>query len=79
MAEIYRIRVQGDLGNRWSDWLGGLDVQCGGDGTTELVGPIVDQAALHGVIARIRDLGVPLLGVDRVDESHGSPREATGE
>lgn len=77
MIEIYRIRVKGDLGERWSDWLGGLEIQGGADGTTELVGPIVDQAALHGVIARIRDLGLPLLGVDRVTESQGSPREAT--
>lgn len=65
MNEIYRIRVQGHLADRWSDWLEGLAIERRSDGATELVGPLVDQAALHGVIARIRDLGLPLLAVDR--------------
>jgi hypothetical protein len=72
MGDIYRVRVRGHLDDRWSDWLGGLDVQREDDGTTVLVGPVVDQAALHGVIAQIRDLGLPLLSVDRVVESDGS-------
>lgn len=74
MDEIYRIHVRGRLDDRWADWLGGLAIRHHADGTTELIGPIVDQAALHGVIARIRDLGLPLLTVDRVA---GSP-DATG-
>jgi hypothetical protein len=72
MGEIYRIRVSGHLDDRWSDWLGGLAVQRQVNGTTVLVGPVVDQAALHGVIGRIRDLGLPLLEVSRVDESPSS-------
>ena len=68
MAEIYRIRVRGHLADRWSNWLEGLAVQRDGDGTTVLVGPIVDQAALHGVLARIRDLGLELLSVSRAVE-----------
>ena len=68
MTETYSIRVRGHLADRWSDELGGLAVQLHDDGTTALVGPIVDQAALHGVLARIRDLGLPLLAVDRVAE-----------
>ena len=72
MEDTYRIRVSGHLDDRWSDWLEGLAIQRQDDGTTVLVGPVVDQAALHGVIARIRDLGLPLLAVDRVAESHGS-------
>src|SRR5687768_10362144 len=81
MDEIYRIRVRGHLDDRWSDWFGGLDLQREDDGTTLLVGPIVDQAALHGLIARIRDLGLPLLAVDRVTEADGRapPRGRGGE
>jgi hypothetical protein len=69
---IYRICVAGHLDDHWSDPLGGLAIQRQSDGTTLLVGPIVDQAALHGVIARIRDLGLPLLAVDRMAESQGT-------
>jgi hypothetical protein len=70
MDDIYRIHVRGQLDDHWSDWLEGLAIQRQADGTTLLVGPVIDQAALHGVIARIRDLGLPLLAVDRVTESH---------
>ena len=72
MDETYRIRVRGHLDDRWIDWFGGLEFQREDDGTTVLVGPIVDQAALHGVIKGIRDLGLPLLAVDRVTASEGS-------
>jgi hypothetical protein len=71
VAETYRFRVSGHLDDRWSDWFGGLAVQRRDDGTTLLVGPVVDQAALHGVIALIRDLGLPLLSVRRAAEPHG--------
>ena len=71
MVETYRILVRGHLEDRWSDWLEGLAVQRQEDGTTLLVGPVVDQAALHGIIIRIRDLGLPLLSVSRVVESDG--------
>lgn len=68
MSETYRIHIGGHLDECWSDLLGGLTIQLQDDGTTLLVGPITDQAALHGVIARIRDLALPLLSVYRVDE-----------
>ena len=66
MGDTYRIRVRGHLDDRWSDWLGGLVIHLQEDGTTVLIVPVVDQAALHGVIIRIRDLGLPLLSVSRV-------------
>jgi hypothetical protein len=66
MAETYRILVDGHLDTCWTDWLGGLVIHHQEDGTTLLVGPLTDQAALHGVLARIRDLALPLLSVHRV-------------
>ena len=71
MVDTYRVRVKGHLNDRWSDWLGGLAIHLQEDGTTLLVGPIVDQAALHGVLIRIRDLGLPLLLVNRAAEPNG--------
>jgi len=69
MSDTYELRVKGHLDDRWSEWLGGLAVQCQEDGTTVLVGPVVDQAALHGLIKKVRDLGLPLLSVKRTDTS----------
>ena len=71
MGDTYRVQVRGHLDDRWSDWLAGLVIQRQDDGTTVLVGPVVDQAALHGVLARIRDLNLLLLTVDCAAESHG--------
>ena len=71
MDDIYEFRVKGHREDPWSDCLGGLAIRRQADGTTLLVGPIVDQAALHGVIIRIRDLGVPLLSVRRALEPGG--------
>ena len=68
MVETYRIRVKGHLDDRWSDWLGDMTLHLQEDGTTLLVGPVVDQVALHGLIIRIRDLGLPLLSVRRLAE-----------
>ncbi len=75
MGDTYCFRVKGHLDDRWSDWFGGLAVHPQEDGTTVLVGPVIDQAALHGVIARIRDLGLPLLSVTREDGPHGAAGE----
>ncbi len=63
----YQIRVQGVLDEKWSDWFEGLIVTPQADGKTLLTGPVRDQAALHGILARIRDLGLPLLSVERVE------------
>jgi hypothetical protein len=66
-ARIYEIRVHGELTPRWSCWFAGLAIAADG-GDTVIVGPVDDQAALHGLLAKIRDLGLPLLGVRVVDD-----------
>ena len=65
--EIYEIRVQGRLGQEWSDWFEGLAINQQPNGDSILAGPVSDQAALHGILIRIRDLGLPLLSVRRVE------------
>jgi hypothetical protein len=64
---VYAIRVQGRLGEEWSDWFGGLTISPEGDGETLLSGPVTDQSALHGLLKKIRDLGLPLISVNRVE------------
>ena len=63
----YRIRVQGHLGPQWADWFGGLTLSWQEPGQTVFVGQVVDQAALHGILNTIRDLGLPLLEVLRLE------------
>lgn len=59
----YRIRVTGHLDDHWAPWFNGLVLHRDSDGTTTLTGPVVDQAQLHGLLTRIRDLGVSLISV----------------
>lgn len=61
---LYQIRVQGELGEQWAAWFDGMTVTVQADGTTTLRGVLPDQAALHGVLVRIRDLGLPLVGLE---------------
>jgi len=63
----YEICLKGHLDARWVAWFAGLSLTCESDGTTVLAGPVVDQAALHGVLRKIRDLGLPLVSVTRVE------------
>jgi hypothetical protein len=63
---IYQIRVQGHPGSQWKDWFGGLTVTLEDNGETLLTGPVVDQAALHGLLRKVRNLGVPLVSVVRI-------------
>jgi hypothetical protein len=60
---IYQIRVKGHLGSQWTGWFGGLTVTLEENGETLLTGPVVDQAALHGLLRKVRDLGMPLVSV----------------
>src|SRR5690606_41849623 len=62
---IYEIHVQGQLDARWADWVDDLAFTHGADGTTTLAGPLADQPALHGVLNRMRDLGVSIISVNR--------------
>jgi hypothetical protein len=59
----YEIRLQGHLGSRWAAWFDGLTIERRSDGTTIIHGPVADQAALHGLIQKTRDLGLPLISV----------------
>ena len=63
----YEIRLKGHLDARWANRFEGLSLSYGSDGTTVLSGPVVDQAALHGVLRKVRDLGLPLLSVIEVE------------
>jgi hypothetical protein len=63
----YEIRVNGVLGSGWSAWFDGLQVSSDEHGQTTIAGPVTDQAALHGLLAKIRDLGLELLAVRRTD------------
>lgn len=69
----YEIRLKGHLDARWANWFEGLSFTHESDGTTILSGPVADQAALHGLLRKVRDVGLPLLSVIQVD-----PRQANG-
>jgi hypothetical protein len=63
----YELRVEGVLDQRWSAWFDGLQITSEPGGVTVLAGPVADQAALHGLLAKVRDLGLPLISVRRID------------
>jgi hypothetical protein len=62
----FEIRVAGRLASRWSAWFDGLDIATDDDGTPAIRGPIVDQAALHGLIQKLRDVGIPLISLTQI-------------
>jgi len=64
---VYQIRIKGHLGREWTDWFEGLTVTLEDDGTTLLTGLVIDQAALHGLLKKVRDLGMPLVSVGPVE------------
>ena len=71
----YEIRLRGRLDPRWAAWFDGMTLTTADDGTTALRGPVTDQAALHGLLQKVRDLGVPLLSVISLDADQ--PRTTT--
>jgi hypothetical protein len=70
---VYEFRVQGRLDQRWSTWFDGLTISYEGEDVTVLRGPLVDQAALHGILIKVRDLALPLLSVNRVPANKVDP------
>ena len=78
MAERYRIELQSQIDGDWSDWLGNLELTHTLAGHTILKGDVADQAALHGLLARIRDLGIPILLVARLNLAEGNKSNHIG-
>ncbi len=72
---IYEIRLKGHLDDRWSDWFGGLTIILEVNSNTLLIGPVTDQAALHGLLKRVRNLGMPLLSVNLVNPGQARTQE----
>jgi hypothetical protein len=66
----YEIRLKGHLGTRWAAWFDGLSIAPGRDGTTTISGQVADQAALHGLLQKVRDLGLPLISVTPAEPGH---------
>ena len=65
-SKVYEIRIRGHLDSQWSDWFSGMTINPEINGDTLIIGPITDQSALHGLLRKVRDLGMPLLSVNRL-------------
>lgn len=72
---VYQIRLEGHLGPQWTDWFGGMTLALEENGDTLLTGPVIDQAALHGLLKKVRDLGMPLLSLNRVEPGQSDAKQ----
>lgn len=75
-APIYQVRLKGHLGQEWTDWFGGLNIRLERNGETLITGPALDQAALHGLLKKVRDLGLTLVSVNSVEPNQTDTLEA---
>lgn len=64
--QVYQIRIKGHLDSQWTDWFEGMTITREDNGDTLLTGPVIDQAALYGLLKKVRDLGMPLVSINRV-------------
>jgi hypothetical protein len=71
----YQVRIEGELGPKWADWFSGAAISREADGVTLLTCAVADQAALHGLLRKLRDLGLPLLSINRIDDCPGRKPE----
>ena len=78
-TSVYQIRIKGHLDSQWSDWFEGLTITLEEDGNTLLSGPVADQVALHGLIKKVRDLGMPLVSVSPVEPGQADVPPQEGE
>jgi hypothetical protein len=76
---VYQIRIKGHLDRQWTDWFEGLAITLEDNGDTLLTGPVVDQAALHGLLRKVRDLGMPLLSVTQSEKGEQVYLDSEGE
>ena len=74
--QAYQIRLKGHLGSEWAEWFGGLSITLDADGDTLLISPAIDQAALHGLLKKVRDLGLPLLSINPAEPDQAAATAA---
>jgi hypothetical protein len=74
-AMFYQIRIEGHLNSQWAEWFGGLSITLEDNGDTLLTGPVADQAALYGLLKKVRDLGMPLVSVSPVEPGHADTQQ----
>lgn len=68
---LYEIRIKGHLGDQWTDWFGGMNITLEENGSTLITGPVLDQAELHGLLKKVRDVGLTLLSVNQYHSTKG--------